>query len=538
MTLSPYLTDKLIRTKGVCAAISERSARHWLRTEYRKALYGGYRREDGTLTDKPHYPAIEFHRACQDPLHSVFFIGGGRRSSKTFSAMSEFCSWIRGERPWDGTKTAPIMSGRTWLMTAANFSTAFPEVICPEFEKRMDDLIIWKQVRRNQQKVPISYPLKTGDSVRCNSYEQFLKVGHDQTSVFELGAFAGALCDEHPPRQVWLGIKRGLVSGMSNWGWGKAIIAATPEDCGWILNDIYAQSYLQGGDERSFFAMEFTIWDNPGNTEQAIHEMSVGLTEEERQARLYGRFPQFTGRVYGDFDENMHVVSDWDPLLMADGETPSDWPVICAIDPHDRRPPFITWAAISPHGDFYFVDEYPNRDYEKIARDAGGFDDWKQVIEEKEAGFPGGAARVLWRVMDPKFGRSSKAGTRLTIQEEMQRRGLYFRTDFLHDNAVLLTTGHRAVKGLLAIPDRDQELSEINRPKLFVKNTCRNILWGFHNYIHKDGKEVPEETGKDSMDDVRFTVMARPQYTSWQHRGEAQAARARKLNSRMVRARQ
>lgn len=536
MVLPNHLVEALVRSKARTELLREMSAKRWLAVTYRKSLYGGYQREDGTFTTKPHVPAIRFHEACKDPLNFTFFIGGGRRSSKTWTAMSEFCSWIRGERPWDGTKTAPRGTGRRWLMCAPNFSTHFPDVLCPYFEQRMGDMIV--DVIKNQQKCPQTYILKTGDTVRCNSYEQYLKAAHDQTTVFQSGSIAGAYFDEHPPREVYLGVRRGLVSGASEFGWGKAIIAATPEHCAWIKDEIYDESWNKGGGERSIWSTEFSIYDNPGNTEESIRRNEIGLSEEEREAILYGRFRHLSGRVYSDFDEHVHVFSEWDPLLNAAGTAPSDWPVICSIDPHDRRPPFISWAAISPKGDFYFIDEWPHSDYERIHRDAGGFPDWKAHIEEIEAGFPGGPSRVMFRVMDPKFGGSKKAGNRMTIQREMRNLGLAFDTKFFDGGeAVLLTTGHRAVKTLLSWPHKGEDFTEINSPKLYVHERCRNIIWGFLHYTHdehmksddKAPKETPKEVGKDPMDTVRYAVMSRPHWMDWRNRGEwfeAQAARA------------
>jgi hypothetical protein len=173
LTLRTDQIDALIRTRAAVAALEERASYYWLAITYREWLYGGWTRDDGKIA-KPHYKSIKLHEACKHPEYDTFAIFGGNQSSKSVTAMSEFCSWIRGERPWDGSVTAPSGQSRDWLMAGPSFSKHFPLTLNPYFELRMGDWIV-EQIK-SQQKNTVMYVLKNGDRVHCLSYEQFLKL--------------------------------------------------------------------------------------------------------------------------------------------------------------------------------------------------------------------------------------------------------------------------------------------------------------------------------------------------------------------------
>jgi len=409
----------------------------------------------------------------------------------------------------------------------------------------MGDWIV-EQIK-SQQKNTVMYVLKNGDRVHCLSYEQYLKIGRDQTNPFEGPRWYGAMFDEPPPEPVWNATQRGLVRARSA-GWGKVVLACTPLQQPWIFNRLYESAGNRGGAYNNIFAMEFTIWDNPSLTEEAIERFAQGMSSEEKEARLYGRFRHLTGRVYPEFTEETHVfdpedlTAPFDPLVNADG-TPSSWPIVMAMDPHTRRPPFMSWAAVSPMGDLYFVRECPIEPFEKIRSTKGGFPAWKQAIDGVEATIPGGPKRVVWRFMDPKFGAQSSPGSERTVQQEMRHLGLFFRCDFTRAGEASLAARHNLVKTMLQKPHPKEETSEINRPSLFVQRDCRNIIHAFLSYIYsewadqtKGVKETPQEYMKDPMDCVGFTAMAHVKHLDWRHRGGTQVARAQRLSRNRAKA--
>lgn len=456
--------------------------------------------------------------------YQVLYISGGNQSSKTYSSTSEFCADVRGERPWDGTLTHLDREPGDWLYAGPSFTKHFPTTLSPYFETRMGDLISWRKTDNNKNTV--EYHLVTGDVVHCLSYEQHLRAGQSQTDPFEGARWKGALFDEPPPRQVYIATLRGLMRWSSR-GAGRMYIGATAVKDPFLINDVYYKAWNKGGPSKRIFAIEFSTADNPSLTERDRAVMAETMTEEEKEMRLHGRPPRLVGRIYKVFDENVHVFDEnrWDPLLTRKTQhhdiherVPSDWPVICLCDPHDTRPWVFIWVAVSPQDDYYVVREWPQEPYANMRRWDNDFDSYAQLIEDIESELPGGQERVTQRIMDPNFGRTQKAGSFQSVQEEMMVRGYYFDVDVQKS----LALRHTKVRTQLNY-DKSKSLSEMNRPKLFVGlNECRNTIWAFMNYIHKQDKdptkappEGVEDAGKDHMDCIGWMCVKGIRYHTW-----------------------
>lgn len=548
-------------------SLKGQAARNWMGTHYRRSLYGGWAREDGTLAP-PHRKAIKFHEAskalfcwnCHDYL--------GQIESDPFQKWTcKNCSEENVLPPKDNEPG-------DWLLAGPSFSKHFPLTLNPYFEQRMSHRIVDKV--KNQQKVVTQYILDTGDRVHCLSYEQYLKAGKEQTNPFEGPRWKGALFDEPPPREVWIATKRGLLRWMSkftkkpfaqvyqtiligggnqssksyssqsefdarilgvrDWDdsislhYGRAIFACTPLEAAWLFHDVYQNAWNKGGTNRSIFAIEFDITDNPALTDKAIEQFSEGLSPEEREARLHGRFKHLTGRIFPEWDPDIHVFdpNEFDPLrdgwgLTEEGRSgePSTLPVIMAVDPHPRKPYFMLWVAIGADGRYYAVDEWPNEDYFRMGGCSNGLDRYAEIIAEKESQIPGAEKRVLFREFDPNMSRTpvrTAEGSK-TLVDEMRDRGYYFESD-VNDK---LDFGHSLIHTLLSY-DTDRELSETNRPMLYVSERCTNLRFAFENYIWDDrgsadperqGPIKPKDIGKDPMDALRYCLAREQGYVDW-----------------------
>lgn len=549
------------RARSTAQVLRRAVADRWLEVEYRRSLYGGWEREDGSVAP-PHKKAIQFHEAakalfcpwCGDYLDQI-----GEDRAQTFPC-----------RRCEKTATLPQddFEAGDWLLSGPSFSKHFPLTLNPYFEQAMSHRIVDRI--KNQQKVVTQYVLDNGDRVHCLSYEQYLKAGKDQTNPYEGPRWKGALFDEPPPREVWVATKRGLLRWQSKFSkppfaqsyqtifigggnqssksytsrsefvanilgerpwdrslspfYGRAIFAATPLECPWLFHEIYRNAWNKGGDNRGIFAIEFDISDNPALTPKAIANFSEGLSPEEVEARLHGRFKHLSGRVFSEFEPQIHVYSprQFDPLregCLPSRSEASSTPVIMAIDPHYRRPWFMLWVAVMPDETFCVVREWPNDEFERMKSSNRGLDDYAAIIRDVESSFPGGSDRVLWREFDPNLGRTptAQASASTTLEREMKDRGLFFRAD-VNDK---IHFGHAIIHTLLHY-DREREIGPMNRPRLLVSEECRNLLFAFENYTwdeHSDKdkapKDKPKDLGKDAMDTLRYCLVREPGFMDW-----------------------
>jgi len=550
------------RARLAVEALKRQASKDWLKVFYRRCLYGGWAREDESIAP-PHRKAIAFHEAskamfcawCQEYLAQI-----GSDPEETWKCAN--CGEVNRLPPKDDEPG-------DWLLSGPSFSKHFPLTLNPYFEQAMGSEIVDRV--KNQQKVVTMYTLKSGDKVHCLSYEQYLKAGKDATNPFEGPRWKGALFDEPPPREVWVATKRGLLRWQSKYSkppftqvydtifigggnqsskswtsrseycarikrerpwdgslsmhFGRAIFAATPLSSPWLFHEVYQNAWNKGGSNRSIFCIEFDITDNPALTEKAIENFSEGLSPEEREARLHGRFKHLSGRIFSEFDQEVHVYDpeDFDPLVAqyGKGEGSSPLPVIMSVDPHPRKPWFMLWVAIGPDGKKYVVDEWPNEDFHRMKYSTLGLDDYTANIRDKEACMPDGEMRVLWREFDPNMSRTPKtvAEGSTTLVDEMRDRGLYFESD-VNDK---INFGHSLIHTLLAY-DTSQPLTQLNRPSLYISKKCQNLIFAFENYIWDDrnandpergGPVKPKEIGKDAIDGLRYCLAREQDYMDW-----------------------
>lgn len=121
----------------------------------------------------------------------------------------------------------------------------------------------------------------------------------------------------------------------------------------WIKDEIY--------DKRDGKDIEYVtadVWDNCVDregtrgilTEENINRMINQYPEDEKQARIYGKFGHLLGRVHKTFDRKIHVIK---PFKI----DPTKYVVAKAHDTHPRVEDHIIWMAIDEKNTKYFINE-------------------------------------------------------------------------------------------------------------------------------------------------------------------------------------
>lgn len=261
----------------------------------------------------------------------------------------------------------------------------------------------------------------------------------------------------------------------------------------------------------------YMLWttENPHiNQERVGYEASL-MTEQEILARIYGIPMNLSGKIFPSWNRNIHVVN-WD-------DVPSGkWTLWNVLDPHDRKPWALGWFAIHTTGTCYLVDEYPNKNFNEMLSDDKTYDDYAQVIKQKEAAlkeiFGVGVAK---RILDPNFGNKTvqlaerQGGqSKTTPKKELARRGLNYI-----DGIDALEAGHLKVREFLKWEKKDGEI--IYQPKFYVLDHCINAATHMARYSRKDimaadgdvkDNAKPMEKYKDFCDLIRYFCMANPRY--------------------------
>lgn len=443
----------------------------------------------------------DFETVCisVDSPDGLFVTEGFILTHNTEMLVAECLAMVLGYRPWNGTKTR--MPPNKILICVPTFS-AISDYIIPKFDRLEPDgcRLPGREGRKyGHAGIESSRHYFNGSQVSFASYQQELKsfMGRD---------WDGVGLDESSPKEIFDVLLMRTVDRD-----GRIMMTLTPEnmDAAWIFDDLYSMA----GKDRQIFQITGSSYDNPYLPKEVLAQIEARLSPEEKEAKIYGKFKHLMGRVFQEYDENVHC---YDPEKIKIEES---WPKGICIDPHDRKPFAMAWFAVNPQNDMYFFEEWPPDNFLEH-KTPHSFDEYVKIINAIEDGIPGGAASVQWRLMDPNFGRSRKAVSGNSVEEEFEEKGLYFDTQIDDD----VMSGHIEIKNRLSW-DKTKPLSELNRPKLFFKKGLTNMHRAFLNYTYdtrrmemeKGVTERPKQKYKDMIDIVRYSCKFDPQYFDPKH---------------------
>jgi hypothetical protein len=403
-------------------------------------------------------------------------IFGGNRSGKTHAGGMEFLmhmtrlypEWYPKEARFDA-KTR--LKGR---IVVKDFMKGAGEVVIPFLEEWLDPALVEKKLR-NPIGIPIKWILKTGDQWDILTHEQ-------DVESFEGWHGHVAWFDEPPPRNKYIATCRGLVDYN-----GRRWLTLTPLTQPWIYDDIFVNQ-----DEETF-SIVVDITDNPHLPPEAIKKFEESLTEEEKEARLRGKFLHLSGLIYKEFSLDNNVCEPF--------EIPQDWTKYFCIDPHPRSPSACLWMAVDPKGNHYVYDELwiEGLDLEQLA----------YAIKAQE-----GDRAPKIRLIDPHMDNDNNLAGGFNVRRELMKYGIFCQRASSDPEL----GKYRIRQALTAKYDT---LSKSYRSQLKVFRTCRQVIYEFQHYIWDDyrrnkdeysPKETPKKKDDHFMDCLRYIYNNAPRY--------------------------
>jgi hypothetical protein len=430
-----------------------------------------YRKTRKLLYYQPYDKQLEFHTS-KCPVRAMF---GGNRSGKTTSGGMEFLfhvtnmypGWYPKDKRYDGA-----IKGR---IIAKDFQKGIGEVIIPFLEEWLDSSLVAKKYR-NPIGIPVKWTLKNGSVFDILTHEQ-------NTEQFEGWKGHIAWFDEPPPREKYIATLRGLVDYR-----GRSWLTLTPLTQPWIYDEIYTCA-----DPNRVHCVTVNMRDNPHLTEAAIKEFEVSLTEEEKEARLHGRFLHLSGLVYKEFTPETHIIDDFN--------IPELWTRYMAIDPHERTNTAVMWLAVDPKGNKYIYDELwmGGVDLSVIAN----------AIHAQEGGI-----RPRIRLIDPHNDKDNAIQGGFNVRKELMKHGIFCQR--ANSDTQLGKSRIRA-----DLKPMYNHLSKTVQPQLKILRSCKQTIYEFQHYLWDDYKRNKEEYGekdqvkkKDDhfMDCLRYIYNFDPRY--------------------------
>ena len=423
------------------------------------------------LLYEPQTKQEQFHQSLC-PRRALF---GGNRVGKTTAGGMEFLYHITGNYPdWypEAGKLKGPIKGR---IVAKDFQKGVGEVIQPFLVEWLDSSLIAKRIR-TPQGVIVKYELKNGSVFDIVTHEQ-------TTEQFEGWRGHIAWFDEPPPRDKYVATLRGLVDFN-----GRHWLTLTPLTQPWIYDEIYTAR-----DKKYTFVVTIDIRENKYLDEKSIKDFEETLTEEEKEARLHGRFLHLTGLIYKEFDTNIHVI---DPPVIK-----KQWSRYMAIDAHERTATAVVWLAVDEKDNHYLYDELKLKDMD-IAMMA-------DAIKAQEGDL---VAKV--KLIDPHNDKDNMAAGGFNIRKEFMKNGVF--TQRGNSDPAL---GKLRIKQ--ALTPRYSPVLGKRVPQLYVSRYCTNTIYEFQHYIWEDyrrnkeefnQKEVAKKKNDHFMDCLRYIYNYGPRY--------------------------
>lgn len=415
---------------------------------------------------------------------------GANRAGKTTAGCVEVCFHTTGQYPdwWTGRRWDRPVKGRIFASDFSKGVSVITEKLHEWFPK---DCII--HIDKNNLKAEVGWHIrhKTGGISFFDmlTYEQDPYLAEGWNGDF-------ALFDEPPPRAMYIATIRGLIDNN-----GLCMFTLTPLKEPWLFDQIYNSKskrvFSVIADMRhNSRRMNPLSYQMVGLEDQAIERFECELTEEERETRMHGKFRYLAGRIWKEWEREVHTFDRriWvagKNNVVVDGQPPSHWPRMMLIDPHDRNPHAILWVACDETDNYKAYREawLANMTIPEIVAYLK-----KVELDARET--------VQVRIMDPNFGPKRYGNTGLTVRDEFEtaarKIGYNLRFNFGDDRKEI---GRKAFAQMLKY-DSTRPLSLLNHPRFTVCDDLKEFIYQIEHYIWDEYRSGIERDPKEKPKDV------------------------------------
>lgn len=369
--------------------------------------------------------------------------------------------------------------------------TTVREVIVPAME-RIFPKGRWKAEKKGKN-YNYHWESDTGWSGDVMTYDQDVK-------EFESATVGIVLFDEPPPKAIYkASVSRTRLGGVI------AIFATPLMGSAWLYDEFVADPEREAKGRYWITAEVEDACEEHGVRGFLKHEnilsMIAQYDEEDKQARIFGKFQHLIGLVFKMFKSEVHIIR---PMAIDRG----DYYVIQAYDPHPRNEDAVLWVAIDREGTKYVIDElYMNGDKEEIVARIQEKDDRYGVeerlidpsafIEDKHSG-------ISWASMlADKYGLEYEAGSKRRTDAVQRIKG---------------ALNYVVVNGVMVKP-----------PELYVFDTCKRFIWEVTHWQWqewsgrgselKDPKEKPQDANDHLIEDLGRILLMEPRYREPKYSG-------------------
>lgn len=208
-----------------------------------------------------------------------------------------------------------------------------------------------------------------------------------------------------------------------------------------------------------------------------IEKMIANYTEEDKQARIFGRFQHLVGLVFKKFTRKVHVIRPFAINLR-------DYCVYERLDIHPRNPDACIWVAVDRQGRKYVIDElYGSYTTEELI----------YRIKQKADNY-----RIIDRKIDPSAFITDQHTNNSLVQRITQLSNYtlrYLPASKERTMAIVRTKD--------AIDYQMEGENMIKPPELYVFDTCIRTIYEFEHWQYNEytGKAADRKNQSEKPQD-------------------------------------
>lgn len=263
-----------------------------------------------------------------------------------------------------------------------------------------------------------------------------------------------------------------------------------------------------------YFLAEATTLENKNNLPEDYLKSLLAMPEEYVKRYVYGSWDTFSGQIFDEFREAIHVIPPF--------QVPNTWERIRGIDHGQKNPTACLWAAIDYDGNMYIYQEYyatgiVSKHAENISAMSRIRTTAGDLVNDHYA----------YTVIDPSAlaKNREKDGYLFSVADEYVDHGIsavpaqndviaginrvkeYMKIDPEHYNPTKLLDGE-PIKGA---------------PHIYIFESCTNLIEEVNQYKWKElsstltgrtdidtPKERPVKRNDHAVDALRYIIMSRP----------------------------
>lgn len=270
---------------------------------------------------------------------------------------------------------------------------------------------------------------------------------------------------------------------------------------------IYDEIYTDAGDKKAgYYHVEASVYDAcmrrglRGHLDPDIVDHMVSqYDEDEKEARAFGRFMYYSGKIWTWLNRDLHFVKK--------GRFPIHPRArhFQVVDPHDARPSAAFYAALNPvmkgdkRGRFIIYDEYPldkSRRFWEFKRGTDIKSELQAYINmENQYG-----VTEITRIMDRHFGWQTRG--KKTMAKQYRENGIELeRKDFVYIRSYSAPSGEpEIIYGHKKVTEMFKPLSD-GFPGIVILDNCYHTWNGINHYIRRKrtGKLADDKAPADGI---------------------------------------